>query len=249
MGLPGAGIGISTSAYEDLPLEVALDRISRISDAAEVLSEARHSLLAPKNLRAMRSFDLNYTVHGIFMDVNIASIHASVRYASMKLHRRTIKAAASAGASIYVVHPGQVAWTCCREQALQSMERSLQELRLMEKEFGIRVAVENMPKGDWLIYSRPSMDLGGLGTVLDVGHAYTCGSLDEFMSFRDVIHVHLHDNSGSKDEHLPLGRGRVDYAAVLRMVKSRGLSAVLELKSEEAVIQSMEAIRRIGLGA
>jgi hypothetical protein len=65
MDLPAVEIGISTSAYENFPLDAALERISHLSNRAEVLSEARHSLLNPKNVRAMKSFGLNYTVHGL----------------------------------------------------------------------------------------------------------------------------------------------------------------------------------------
>jgi sugar phosphate isomerase/epimerase len=246
MDLPAVEIGISTSAYENFPLDAALERISHLSNRAEVLSEARHSLLNPKNVRAMKSFGLNYTVHGPFMDINVASVHASLRYACMKIHRRTIRASAAAGARIYVVHPGQVPWTYCHDHALRSLARSIGELRLLQEEYGIQIAIENMPKSDWLLYPRPGIDLMGLPTVLDVGHAHTCGSLDEFLMRPDVVHVHLHDNSGAKDEHLPLGQGRVDFARVMRVIRARSLSAVLELKSEEAVLQSMNALRAAG---
>ena len=40
MDLPAVEIGISTSAYENFPLDAALERISHLSNRAEVLSEA-----------------------------------------------------------------------------------------------------------------------------------------------------------------------------------------------------------------
>ena len=236
-------IGISTWAYQDLPLGDALERIISLSDNAEILCEAQHSLLDPSNLEALASFSLKYTVHGLITDVNIASIHDTIRSASVELHRRAVEASAIAGASVYVVHPGFTSWPFYRDLALQSLDKSLVDLRLMQDEFGISICVENMPKSDWLFYSCPGLDLRDLGTVLDVGHANTCGSLDAFLAEQDISHVHLHDNAGCSDDHLPLGQGNIEFGTVLKMIRTKGISAVLENKSEAAVLESLNFLQ------
>jgi sugar phosphate isomerase/epimerase len=104
-------IGISTWAYQDLSLHEALERISQLSDCAEILCEARHSLFNPKNLEATESFDLKYTVHGLVADVNIASIYPEFREASVNLHRRAIEASAAAGAQLYTSSIQATAWS------------------------------------------------------------------------------------------------------------------------------------------
>ncbi len=238
-------IGISTWAYQDFPLGDALERIIPLSDNAEILCEAQHSLLDPSNLEAMDSFSLKYTVHGLITDVNIASIHDTIRSASVELHRKAVEASAIAGASVYVVHPGFTSWPFYRDQALHALDKSLVDLRLMQDEFGISICVENMPKSDWLFYSCPGLDLKGLGTVLDVGHANTCGSLDAFLATQDISHVHLHDNAGCSDDHLPLGQGSIEFGPVLVMIRTKGISAVLENKSEAGVLESLNALRSI----
>ena len=236
-------IGISTWAYQDLPLGEALERISSLSDNAEILCEAQHSLLDPSNLEALESFSLKYSVHGLITDVNIASIHDTIRSASVELHRKAVEASAIAGASVYVVHPGFTSWPFYRDQALHALDKSLVDLRLMQDEFGISICVENMPKSDWLFYSCPGLDLRGLGTVLDVGHANTCGSLDAFLAKQDISHVHLHDNAGCSDDHLPLGQGSIEFGPVLEMIRTRGISSVLENKSEVAVLESLNVLQ------
>ena len=238
-------IGISTWAYQDLPLGEALERISSLSDNAEILCEAQHSLFDQSNLEALESFSLKYTVHGLITDVNIASIHDTIRSASVELHRKAVEASAIAGASMYVVHPGFTSWPFYRDQALHALDKSLVDLRLMQDEFGISICVENMPKSDWLFYSCPGLDLKGLGTVLDVGHANTCGSLDAFLATQDISHVHLHDNAGCSDAHLPLGQGSIEFGPVLEMIRTKGISAVLENKSEAGVLESLNALRSI----
>ncbi len=235
-------IGISTWAYQDLPLAEALERISHLSDYAEILCEARHSLLDPSNLEVLESFSLGYTVHGLVTDVNIASVHPELRSASIEIHRKAIEASANAGARLYIVHPGYTSWSFYRPAAMRALDKSLAELSLMEDEFGIHLGVENMPKSDWLFFDHLGLDLKGLSFVLDVGHANTCGTLREFLEHPDLIHVHLHDNSGCSDDHLPLGKGNIDFVPILEMIEKRGITAVLENKSEQGVLASLGAL-------
>jgi sugar phosphate isomerase/epimerase len=235
-------IGISTWAYQDLPLAEALEKISELSGRAEILCEARHSLLDRENLEALESFSLDFTVHGLVTDVNIASVYPELRKASVQLHRRAVEASARAGAELYVIHPGYVAWGSCKPRALSALEESLSELARLEEDLDIRLAVENMPKSDWLFFNRPGLNLKGMGLVLDVGHAHTCDTLAEFIECSDVAHVHLHDNAGEKDEHLPLGQGGINFSPVLKMVEEKGIAAVLEHKNEHALFESLKAI-------
>jgi sugar phosphate isomerase/epimerase len=34
-----------------------------------------------------------------------------------------------------------------------------------------------------------------------------------------LAHVHMHDNHGKEDEHLPLGKGNIDTHKVIRLLK------------------------------
>jgi sugar phosphate isomerase/epimerase len=117
----------------------------------------------------------------------------------------------------------------------------------MQDEFGISICVENMPRCDWLFYPCPGLDLKGLGTVLDMGRANTCGSIDSFLTEHDILHVHIHDNAGNSDDHLPLGRGSIKFGPILEMIRTRGVSAVIENKTEAYVLESLDALQNFGL--
>jgi sugar phosphate isomerase/epimerase len=234
---------ISTGAYQELSLAAALERVSRISDSAEVLSEGRHSLLIPENVEVLQAFKLKYTVHGAVSGVNIASLDPRVRSASVVLHKREIALSAKVGASIYVVHPGYLSWSFQAFRTTKALEKSLEELKAAETEYGISVALENLPKCPWPFFSSPGLDLKGLGIALDVGHANTCGSLNAFLTCPEIIHVHLHDNKGRRDDHLAIGQGNVDFGPVLEMISARKITAVLEHNSEMVVMESVKALR------
>lgn len=237
-------LAVSTWAYLNLPLDQALERISRLSSRAEILCEGRHSLFRPENLDITSSFPLKYTVHGLIADINIASIYPEFREASVNLHKRAIAASAAAGAELYIIHPGYTPWSFCWRDAMLCLDQSLSEIAPLQEELGMRLAVENMPKSDWLFFNKPDLDLHDLGLVLDIGHANTCGTLQEFLNHPALTHIHLHDNSGQGDEHLALGQGRIDLLPILKVIEERDLTATLEQKTEKAVIESLQAIQR-----
>lgn len=238
-------IGVSTWAYQDLDLNEALQKISEIANRVEILCEARHSLLRPENLETAQSFGLKYTVHGLVADINIASVYPELREASVRLHGRAIEASATAGAELYVIHPGYAAWSFHWRDAMQALDKSLEELSILQEELGIRLGIENMPKSDWLFFHKPGLDLHEMGLVLDVGHAQTCGTLEAFLGHPGLAHVHLHDNSGQNDEHLPLGKGCIDFGPVLKVIEERGVTAALEQKTEEGVLESLNALKSL----
>lgn len=241
----GMKLGISTWAYLDLPLDQALERISLLSTRAEILCEGRHSLFRSENPDLASDYSLKYSVHGPIADINIASIYHEFREASVNLHRRAIAASAAIGAELYVIHPGYTPWSFCWGDALTCLYQSLSELAPLQDELGISLAVENMPQSEWLFFKKPDLDLHGLGLVLDIGHAHTCGTLQDFLAHPALTHVHLHDNSGEGDEHLALGKGRIDLMPVLQKIQDKGLTAALEQKSEIAVIESLTALKTL----
>jgi sugar phosphate isomerase/epimerase len=235
-------LAVSTWAYLDMPLEQALERISELSDRAEILCEAKHSLFRPENLEMASSFSLKYSVHGPIADINIASIYPEFREASVKLHSRAIASSVAAGAELYIIHPGYTPWSFCWRDAMLCLDQSLAQLAPLQEELGIRLAVENMPKSDWLFFNKPDLELHGMGLVLDVGHAHTCGTLADFLEHPALAHVHLHDNSGNADEHLALGQGCINLGPVLDAIVGRNISAALEQKTEEGIIESLKML-------
>jgi sugar phosphate isomerase/epimerase len=67
------------------------------------------------------------------------------------------------------------------------------------------------------------------------GHVRTCGTLTDFLEHPALAHVHLHDNSGNRDEHLALGRGSINLRPVLDAIEDRNISAALEQKTERSI--------------
>jgi sugar phosphate isomerase/epimerase len=129
-----------------------------------------------------------------------------------------------------------------RDAALSSLEH----LILHARHSGVTICVENTlsEMGD-PAYLRAFVDetrLTGLRFNFDIGHA-NLAELPEaerleksFAPLRDLVSsIHLHDNFGIKDEHLPPFEGSIDWPAAIKLLKSApepNLPIVLELKEK-----------------
>jgi len=123
---------------------------------------------------------------------------------------------------------------------------SLEHLVLHAHHAGVTLALENTTSemGD-PAYLRTFVDetrLTGLRFTFDIGHANLAdGPAEErleksFAPLRYLVaSVHLHDNHGEKDEHLPPYDGSIDWGAAIPLLKSApadNLPVVLELKEK-----------------
>jgi len=148
-----------------------------------------------------------------------------------------------------------------------ALQQSFHDLEEAQQDVGVRVAVENMPAPGHSHFHGPDdlrtcaapevtvelaapglhgrgLDLGGLGVVLDAGHAAVCGTLQAFLAAppANLVHVHLHDNKGAEetgDPHLALGEGVLDVAGVLQVARRAGATVILELPEEARLQRSI----------
>ncbi|MBI2546827.1 MAG: sugar phosphate isomerase/epimerase [Candidatus Aenigmarchaeota archaeon] len=62
---------------------------------------------------------------------------------------------------------------------------------------------------------------------LDIGHAFIENGMDGikdyiFMFKNKLEHIHMHDNHGKWDEHLPLGKGKINFEQTAKWLKQIG---------------------------
>jgi sugar phosphate isomerase/epimerase len=247
-------IGLPTDAWYRLPLGEALARIAERAELAEICSIDEHTLLATDNRRAAVESGLRLTVHGPWDDLETGSLRERDRRFALTTHRRHLEAAAEVGALTYVVHPDYRGCSLPRDpRVVAALQRSIAELEELQRELGVRIVVENMPGVGFSHFGAPGdLDLGELGLILDTGHATMCGTLDDFLREprAELAHVHLHDNRGlaaAADSHLPLGRGVVDVASVLRTARASGATVILELLDERSIAESVAYLESRGL--
>lgn len=123
---------------------------------------------------------------------------------------------------------------------------TLEHLVLHAHHAGVVLAVENttseMGQPDYLRAFVDETRLSGLRFNFDIGHAFLADGPEEerieksFSPMRDLLaSIHLHDNHGEKDEHLPPYEGAIAWDAAIPLLKSApvpDLPVVLELKEK-----------------
>ncbi|MCU0559871.1 MAG: sugar phosphate isomerase/epimerase [Desulfobacterales bacterium] len=91
-----------------------------------------------------------------------------------------------------------------------------------------------------------------VGLCLDCGHLTAFGRAP-FSEWLNVLgpfigQVHLHDNHGKKDDHLPLGRGMIDFSALfdyLKAARSRPPVMTLEIHGTDDLATSLACLERL----
>jgi sugar phosphate isomerase/epimerase len=88
---------------------------------------------------------------------------------------------------------------------------------------------------------------GSLGLCLDVGHTNVippAARRAELAFYRrhraHIHHAHIHDNSGLRDEHCVLGRGRIDFVPFFRLLARTDALLVFEVRPKEGALACRE---------
>jgi len=177
--------------------------------------------------------------------LSICEVERVRRVEAMDELRRVIDVADDLPYSRLILHMGGTRETADprkRDAAFSTLEH----LILHAHHAGVAICVENTTSemGD-PAYLRAFVDetrLTGLRFNFDIGHAHLADFPEEerleksFSPLRELVSsVHLHDNHGEKDEHLPPYDGTIDWPSAIRVLQSApqtSLPLVLELKEK-----------------
>ncbi|MBM3233891.1 sugar phosphate isomerase/epimerase [Candidatus Pacearchaeota archaeon] len=87
---------------------------------------------------------------------------------------------------------------------------------------------------------------------LDIGHAnlYKKKINDFIKKFhKKLVHIHLHDNHGKEDEHLPLGKGNIDIEKVIRELRKYDYDGTITLEifkgNNKDLLRSKDKLRKL----
>jgi len=171
----------------------------------------------------IRSCDCSRTIHAPFFDLSLASEnYPSIRRLTLKVYQRFLALAAELKCHYVVIHPHGYGYIYDRPGTSRRAKDSLHVLAARAKEAGVQLAVENIGYGPAQLFDAGEFidlfsEINGIAALLDIGHAHLNGwNIPQVIRQLDkhLVSLHLHDNNGQADEHLPLGAGRVDWQPV-----------------------------------
>jgi sugar phosphate isomerase/epimerase len=197
------------------------------------------------------------TLHAPFIDLRPGAVDPEIRRVSVRRIEQVFTLAPLFRPGIVVCHPAfDPRYYISQEDAW--LEQSLLTWRHFEglaREAGTRIALENVYEThpSQLRPLLASLDPDVIRFCFDTGHgnAFSQAPMEEWMDELGEFlgHVHLHDNAGRTDEHLPVGEGTFPFARFferLRVLPGRPTLTV-EAHSERNLWRSLENIRSLRL--
>jgi sugar phosphate isomerase/epimerase len=171
---------------------------------------------------ALEEHELRVVGHTAFF-LPIASPYRELRTVARALFAAACDAFATIGAEAVNVHPDPITRSYPRDEAVAANADAMRELAGVAADRGLRLMVENLGTFGLVHHLAPLIEADDrIGFHLDAGHANLGASpvRDLLDAFGDrLAHVHVSDNFGVDDLHLPLGAGNVPWPDVVSSLK------------------------------
>jgi len=179
------------------------------------------------------------SVHGPFMDLSPGAVDSKIAAATLDRFMQVMVFLEVLLPDVVVFHSGYEKWKYAGEVELWLGQSVKTWSAVMEKasRIGVKVAIENIvdTEPDNLCALVDRMADPDFGLCLDVGHRelfseLSIGDWVDGMGGR-ILELHLHDNHGTGDDHLPIGDGRVDFGTLFDRLKALPIDPVYTLEA------------------
>ncbi len=246
-------------------LAAKLDEVIRAGFNPEIFIDgADLDRIVPDDLlrvrRAMDAKGRTVTVHGPYMDMSPGGGDEKMRLATSERFRQTFAAAALLGAGTVVLHGGYDERRFDGDDSFW-LDRSLRtwpEFIREAERLKMTIAVENIFEGEPgpLKALMESFRSPHFGICLDAGHMNLFSTVPMREWFVElggfIAELHIHDNRGQMDEHLPVGEGEIDFHCFFSLVEQYTRDPVFTIEphgGESGVRRAVAALARYLLPA
>lgn len=244
-------IGLPTTLFQKDSLEKALKNVLKLKpNCIEIVFDLPHfppekeygiSIRRIKNI--ISQGNVEYSVHSSFYEFNLGSIYPARRKAALTQTKKCLKFASLIEAKVVTIHPGYCPFPHIKKLFEDVKRRFVEDLKECLKfalDEGVLLALENIQSKYFFFYRLEDglyfiQKVDGLGLTFDIGHAYISACELGFKKPENYIakivkeklknhifHVHLHDNFGVKDNHLPPGNGKINFKPIIKALRDIG---------------------------
>jgi sugar phosphate isomerase/epimerase len=191
------------------------------------------------------------TVHAPFMDLSPGGVDRTVRTVTKEKLKKSVEMANRLNARGIVCHGGYSKWFFDDRKQVW-LDASLDTWQEVLREAGkdLPVMIENIfeEEPSTLIELFGHFKDKNLYFCFDSGHfnLFSTISLEEWLvPLKEKIReMHLHDNHGTSDEHLPIGMGTFPFRELKTFIKGLGdLIYTTEIHGESYAVESIKKLK------
>lgn len=178
--------------------------------------------------------DFGFVGHTAYY-LQIAIEFPMVLNTSIQIFRQSIDVLSNMGIKKATIHFDNILpFTSCKVRIISHIYALMQLLKFFPpKKTGIILLLENSPFGanQAAEFKEILAAVPDIGLHLDIAHALVTGGMREVEAFLELgqngrlKHVHISDNNGQKDEHLPVGvphKKPHDWPQIIKLLKASG---------------------------
>jgi sugar phosphate isomerase/epimerase len=231
--------GLLTDPIESVPTEILLFKrlgfdyveigIEEPQATPQILMRQTQEIL--RSLQETGLFAIGHTAYW----VGFGSSHEKVRRGWVEEAKDMIQVASQLKLPFLNFHynarlgrVGAKDWS--RNNFVQNFTNSMKELTQFASSLNVQLMLENPPpQGAYSLegieyFAQVINSVPKLKFHFDVAHAYIENRMKGVQQYLEafgdrLVHVHVHDNHGKQDEHLPLGKGKIDFRKVVTALK------------------------------
>ncbi|MHB8907455.1 MAG: sugar phosphate isomerase/epimerase family protein [Syntrophales bacterium] len=200
---------------------------------------------------------LSVTFHAPFLDLRPGAIDPKIRQVTIDRLRRVFELIPLFRPLAIVCHPSydekyyisaEKLWLA---NSLETWRSLLPQLEGTETIIAMENVYERGPQQ--LAPLLDALDSPQVRFCFDTGHANAFGSASHgewLEGLGDRLgEIHIHDNNGKTDEHLPVGEGNFPFPELMKIIRERNLKPILtvESHSEKNLWRMVENIRAMKL--
>lgn len=197
--------------------------------------------------------EIRPTLHAPFFDLNPGALDPLIRQATYQRLSQALAVAGQLNAHLMVIHPGVDKWRYPNlDQVWLALAKDFFPPLIEQAEIcDCRLSIENIYEETpgTLTQLVEGLDSKWFGHCFDAGHWHLFGRrpMVEWLEAigSKLFHLHLHDNHGRADEHLPMGAGTIDFSPLQHKLRNMSPlpSMTLEAHSLEHLRQSLQHLR------
>lgn len=208
--------------------------------------------------RLAKQYGIGYTIH-LNDEMPVADFNPGIAKAYCQAVLDTVEFAKKIGCKVLNLHisegahyttPSRIVYfyEAYREDYLKGITAFRDACETAIGDSGIHICMENSKA--YFGFQKEALDIllesPAFALTLDIGHSHCSAYADEdWIRARSsrLLHMHMHDAKGSRQDHQPLGQGEMDIPGYLALAQQCDCTVLLEVKTLEGLRSSVAWLR------